>query len=170
MSTSNPRNMALGMAASQLARRCAFKRVSTRTPFKSASVNLPANCIFVAMRMDEVRPVSLVEKLYTQGKQSSSAGRLRVMNAPSGQLPGFKLPLPGNRACASGEPNAAASGQTIREIRAPSTPSSRPQASTPAGNRRPGFASSIRTSTRRVGWSSGDLCCSQKFGGEGLTQ
>jgi hypothetical protein len=74
MSTAHHRNTSLGMAPSLIARQYVFERVSFRTSFKSASVNWPANCMFVVILIDGLRPV-FYAKSYTQGEQSSSVER-----------------------------------------------------------------------------------------------
>ena len=56
MSTAHPRKTSLRMAQSFIARQGVAERVSFRTPFKSASVILAANCMFVIIQIDGFRP------------------------------------------------------------------------------------------------------------------
>jgi hypothetical protein len=63
------RNTSLGIAASVTARRYVFERVFFRTSFKSATVNLPTNCMFVVIPIEELRSVSYAKGAYTQPEQ-----------------------------------------------------------------------------------------------------
>jgi hypothetical protein len=56
MSTAHPRNTSLGMAPSFIARQGFAELVFFRTPFKSASVILATNCMFVIIQIDGFRP------------------------------------------------------------------------------------------------------------------
>ena len=69
------------MALSLIALQYVFERVSFRTSFKSASANLPTNCMFVVIFIDGLRPVSYAKGFYIPGEQSSIVERLCLINA-----------------------------------------------------------------------------------------
>src|ERR1700689_694676 len=73
MSTAQQRRTSSGKAAKMMAGQYAFERVPFGTSFKSASINLPTNCMFVVIPSDGLRPATYAKELYYQGEQSSSA-------------------------------------------------------------------------------------------------
>jgi len=79
MGTAHNRNTILGMAPRLIAGDV-FDRAFFRTPFKSASVNLPTNCMFVVIPIDGLGPGSYARRFYAQAEQSSSVERLSLIN------------------------------------------------------------------------------------------
>jgi len=71
----------------------AFERVPLCTSFKSASINLPTNCMFVVRPSDGLRPATYAKELYYQGEQSSSAdeGGVATNFAAGERAPGERL-------------------------------------------------------------------------------
>src|SRR5271154_6641589 len=61
VSTANHHNRSLGMAPGFIAGQYVFERVPSRTSFKSTSVSLPTNCMFVVVLIDGLGPVSYAE-------------------------------------------------------------------------------------------------------------
>jgi hypothetical protein len=75
------------MALELIARQYVFERVSFRTSFKSASVNLPTNCMFVVILIEGLRPGSYAKGFYILGEQSSSVEPLCLVDAVTGEVP-----------------------------------------------------------------------------------
>jgi hypothetical protein len=75
MTTAHPRNTSLGIAPSLIARQFVFERVSFRRSFKAASVSLAANCMFIVMPIDGLRPV-----FYTERESTLKGNKVPVSN------------------------------------------------------------------------------------------
>src|ERR1700678_2656270 len=97
MSTAQQRRTSSGKAAKLMAGQYAFERVPFGTSFKSASINLPTNCMFVVIPSDGLRPATYEKELYYQGEQSSSIEGLRLMKAAMGRTAHCERRCPGIR-------------------------------------------------------------------------
>jgi hypothetical protein len=85
MSTAQLRIIILGIAPTLIAGQYEFGRVFSCTSLKSTAVTLPANCMFVALPIDGLGPVSDAKEFYAQAQESSSVERLRLINVLTGQ-------------------------------------------------------------------------------------